>query len=58
MRLWWENGSLEARLDQPILNIIDSGKIQGSGYVPYDDEGTKATETYLIKDGIFRGKTS
>ena len=38
------------------LNIIDSGIPQGSGYVPYDDEGTKATETYLIKDGILTGR--
>ena len=38
------------------LNIIDSGIPQGSGYVPYDDEGTKATETYLIKDGVLSGR--
>ena len=38
------------------LNIIDSGIPQGSGYVPYDDEGTKATETYLIKNGVLTGR--
>lgn len=38
------------------LNIIDSGIPAGSGFVPYDDEGNKATETYLIKDGILTGR--
>ncbi len=38
------------------LNIIDSGIPAGSGYCPYDDEGTKATETYLIKNGILMGR--
>lgn len=38
------------------LNIIDSGIPDGSGYVPYDDEGTKAEETYLIKDGVLTGR--
>lgn len=38
------------------LNIIDSGIPAGSGYTPYDDEGTKATETYLIKDGVLMGR--
>ncbi len=38
------------------LNIMDSGIPMGSGYVPYDDEGTKATETYLIKNGVLTGR--
>ena len=38
------------------LNIIDSGIPEGSGYTPYDDEGTKATETYLIKNGVLMGR--
>lgn len=38
------------------LNIIDSGLPDGSGYVPYDDEGNKASETYLIKDGVLTGR--
>ena len=38
------------------LNIIDSGIPEGSGYVPYDDEGTKATKTYLVKDGVLAGR--
>lgn len=38
------------------LNIIDSGLPEGSGYVPYDDEGNKASETYLIKNGVLTGR--
>lgn len=38
------------------LSIVDSGLIDGGGYVPYDDEGTKATRTYLIKNGVLTGR--
>lgn len=38
------------------LSIVDTGLEQGSGYVPFDDEGTMATKTYLIKNGILRGR--
>jgi len=38
------------------LSIIDYGDILGSGFVPFDDEGTKAKKTYLIKDGILAGR--
>ncbi|MDF2543830.1 MAG: putative Zn-dependent protease-like protein [Herbinix sp.] len=40
----------------PLLNIIDTGLVEGSGYVPYDDEGCKAKENYIIKDGILTGR--
>lgn len=49
----WKLGT---KVGSPILNIIDTGNIEGSGYVPYDDEGTKAKETYLIKDGVLSGR--
>mgnify|MGYP006276254443 CR=1 FL=1 len=39
-----------------ILSIVDDGNLAGSGYVPFDDEGTKAEETYLIKDGILNDR--
>lgn len=39
-----------------LLSIVDSGTYDGSGYVPYDDEGTKCTYTYLIKDGVLSGR--
>lgn len=38
------------------LSIVDTGDILGSGFVPFDDEGTKARKTYLIKDGILTGR--
>ena len=38
------------------LSIVDSGLIDGAGYVPYDDEGSRATRTYLIKNGILKGR--
>jgi len=38
------------------LCIVDSGEILGSGFVPFDDEGTKAHKTYLIKNGILSGR--
>ena len=30
--------------------------MEGSGFVPYDDEGCPAGKTYLIKDGILSGR--
>lgn len=38
------------------LSIVDRGDYLGSGFVPFDDEGTKAKKTYLIKDGILAGR--
>lgn len=40
----------------PLLSIVDCGKIKGSGYVPYDDEGTHSRKNYLIKDGVLAGR--
>lgn len=28
----------------------------GSGYCPYDDEGTRARDTYLVKNGVLTGR--
>ncbi len=53
MRKEWELGK---KVGSDILSIYDSGKISGSGYVPYDDEGTKAGKTYLIKNGVLSGR--
>ena len=44
------------RVGAELLNIYDTGIPTGSGYVPYDDEGTKARMTYLIRDGILAGR--
>lgn len=49
----WKLGK---KVGADILSICDSGKFLGSGYVPYDDEGTRSTETYLIKEGVLTGR--
>jgi TldD protein len=38
------------------LSIVDTGDVLGSGFVPFDDEGTKSRKTYLIKNGILAGR--
>ena len=38
------------------VSICDSGAMMNNGYVPYDDEGTKSRETWLIKDGVLTGR--
>lgn len=53
MRREWAIGS---KVGAPLLNIIDTGSLEGSGYVPYDDEGSKAKENYIIKEGILTGR--
>ena len=40
----------------PMLSIVEDGRKPGAGYVPFDDEGTKARENYLIKDGELAGR--
>lgn len=49
----WKIGN---RVGASILNIIDDGSIFGSGYVSFDDEGTKSKKSYLIKNGILTGR--
>ncbi len=48
--------SIGKEVGAPILSIVDTGQIAGSGFVPFDDEGTKAKENYLIKDGNLAGR--
>ncbi len=52
MREW----AIGSRVGSEILNIIDTGTLPGTGYVPFDDEGNKARYNYLIKDGILTGR--
>lgn len=47
---------LGKKVGSDILSIVDSGTEFGSGYVPFDDEGTRAGKTYLIKNGILCGR--
>lgn len=48
---------LENRIGQqiasPLVNIIDDPTLHEYGFFPFDDEGTQAEKTVLIKDGIF-----
>ena len=39
-----------------LLSIIDDGNEMGTGFVPFDDEGSKAKKTYLIKKGMLSGR--
>lgn len=53
IRREWQIGKAVA---SPLLTIVDCGKSLGSGYVPYDDEGTKARKNYLVKKGVLAGR--
>lgn len=53
MRNEWSIGK---RVGSKILSIVDDGNVLGSGYVPFDDEGTKGEKTYLVKDGKLSGR--
>ena len=53
MREEWQLGKT---VGSPILSIAECGSILGSGYVPYDDEGTQARKNYLIKNGVLTGR--
>lgn len=53
MRMEWQLGRT---VGSPILSIAECGSILGCGYVPYDDEGTKARKNYLIKNGVLVGR--
>ncbi len=44
------------KVGSDILSIVDDGSDFGSGYVPFDDEGTRARKTYLIKNGNLSGR--
>ena len=53
MRDEWQLGKT---VGSPILSIAECGSVPGCGYVPYDDEGTKARKNYLIKNGVLAGR--
>ncbi len=53
MKKEWELGK---QIGSPILTISECGEIPGTGYTPYDDDGTKARKNYLIKDGMLAGR--
>ena len=49
----WTMGKLVANKK---VSIVDEGDSMHHGYCPYDDEGNKKKEIYLIKDGILSGR--
>jgi TldD protein len=49
----WKIGS---RIGPDMLNIVDDGEQQGSGWAPFDDEGQRSKKTYLIKNGLLTGR--
>lgn len=51
-----EEWQLGKKVGADILSIYDSGIEPGSGYCPFDDEGTRACKTYLIKNGVLFGR--
>ena len=53
MRDEWQLGKT---VGSPILSIAECGSVSGSGFVPYDDEGTRARMNYLIKNGVLAGR--
>lgn len=53
MKKEWAIGK---KVGADILSIIDDGEMREGGYTPFDDEGTKAKKTEIIKDGILKGR--
>lgn len=53
MRDEWQLGKT---VGSPILSIAECGSVPGCGFLPYDDEGTKARKNYLIKNGVLAGR--
>ena len=50
-------GKLNQKVCDERITLVDSPTIkgsnwEGSGWLPYDDEGVKGKKTYIIKDGI------
>ena len=48
--------TLGKQVANPKVSIVDEGDSLHHGYCPYDDEGNKKKEVYLIKDGILSGR--
>ncbi len=44
------------KVGSDLLSIVDKGSLSGTGYVPFDDEGTRCRENYLIKNGVLTGR--
>lgn len=51
-----EEWCLGRQVGSEILTIVDNGTMAGSGYTPFDDEGTEASRTALITEGKLSGR--
>ncbi len=51
-----EEWTMGKKVGSDAVSICDSGDLPNHGYIPYDDEGTKARETWLITDGVLTGR--
>jgi TldD protein len=47
---------LGARVGPDILSIWDDGTVPGTGFTPFDDEGTPGGRTFLVKNGVLSGR--
>lgn len=52
MREW----AMGSRVGADMLSIVDDGSIPGTGYTPFDDEGTRASRTMLVTGGRLTGR--
>ncbi len=48
--------SIGKEIGPEILSIVDDGGVEGSGLTPFDEEGTAAKKTHLIKEGRLAGR--
>ncbi len=48
--------ALGKKVASDIVTIVDDGSEHGSGFVQYDDEGTKSRKTKIITDGVLTGR--
>lgn len=53
MKAEWALGK---RIGRDLLTIIDDSSETGSGYTPFDDEGTRGRKTEIISAGILTGR--
>lgn len=53
MKEEWQIGKT---VGSPLLSIVECGSLPGCGYVPYDDEGTRARKNDLIRNGKLAGR--
>jgi TldD protein len=48
--------AIGTRVGSDLLSIVDAGGDFASGYTPFDDEGSPAQKTYLIRNGTLAGR--